>query len=449
MLRNMLTKPISFINFAILLIISWSNVHAWTIPTKLKIYDRINAVDHKHAKKYLDQNSKRKTTSRNGASGTELRMIWPFDNKSDEPTSNTAMLVEEKDKLIKICKEIGRGSYGIVHLCNFHNDNDEVTMIAKRALTGEEIEEKLSKNYDDDEDYDPFRIKNKVREKLKRCNYYFNVEKHCFEKIQSNQEDSDDSKLPKLIGTFKDIDDDIEWMVFSLIERDNNIDDSSDVANPYPAITLGQAIKKDWIDQHDHDDRHHLSIIQNELGLPESTTFEETLDTIFLSLLQSVSYVHKYNIVHRDIKPDNLICNPKTNSLVLIDFGSAADIDPLPNDNKFFAKKRVGLDDDNIVAISPIYSAPEIFIRNDNTKLSNKIAYNFDTFSCALIFLQLLFNLLDERTDAAFRQQLEMEADYDLDLWFADELLSTIRPVGLEDGLNYLSLRPGKYTDLR
>ena len=60
----------------------------------------------------------------------------------------------------------------------------------------------------------------------------------------------------------------------------------------------------------------------------------------------------------------------------------------------------------------------------------NREALAFDVFSAGLIFCQLLFNLLDERTDAAFRQQLQ-ESNYDLDLWLERELQSTVRPVSL------------------
>jgi serine/threonine protein kinase len=68
--------------------------------------------------------------------------------------------------------------------------------------------------------------------------------------------------------------------------------------------------------------------------------------------------------------------------------------------------------------------------------------YQFDVFSAALIICQLLFNYLDERTDAGFHQQLE-DADWDLDLWLSRELGSKVRPAGLEEALEYLSARPG------
>jgi hypothetical protein len=60
----------------------------------------------------------------------------------------------------------------------------------------------------------------------------------------------------------------------------------------------------------------------------------------------------------------------------------------------------------------------------------NRAPLNFDVFSVGLVFCQLLFNLLDDVTDAGFRQQLE-DADFDLDIWMERELQATLRPVSL------------------
>lgn len=68
--------------------------------------------------------------------------------------------------------------------------------------------------------------------------------------------------------------------------------------------------------------------------------------------------------------------------------------------------------------------------------------FDFDVFSAALIVCQLLFNYLDERTDAGFHQQLE-DANWDLDIWLSRELASKVRPAGLEEALEYLAERPG------
>ena len=60
----------------------------------------------------------------------------------------------------------------------------------------------------------------------------------------------------------------------------------------------------------------------------------------------------------------------------------------------------------------------------------------------------LLFNFLDERTDASFCQQLN-EASYDLDVWLEAELMSTIRSAGLEDGINYVGNGKGLWNLLK
>lgn len=103
---------------------------------------------------------------------------------------------------------------------------------------------------------------------------------------------------------------------------------------------------------------------------------------------------------------------------------------------------RIGLEDEGRVALSPIYAAPEAFVRWDRSPL------NFDSFSSALVFTQLLFDLLDERADASYRQQLE-DCDFDLDSWLQRELAAELQPDGIEDAVLYLSERPGLWAVLR
>ena len=153
------------------------------------------------------------------------------------------------------------------------------------------------------------------------------------------------------------------------------------------------------------------------------------------------------------VKPGNLLCDGKNNRLLLIDFGSAADLDlsSTPNLNQqnngignIFSNAAAGLQqqqqrvgfDEGIALISPIYSAPETFVKLDENPMA------FDVFSAALVMCQLLFNLLDERTDAGFTQQLR-EADFDLDTWLENSLRAKLRPMGLDDSLEYLGERRG------
>jgi serine/threonine-protein kinase len=59
---------------------------------------------------------------------------------------------------------------------------------------------------------------------------------------------------------------------------------------------------------------------------PESQTNgclrESEVRSILISLLEVLEYVHSKGIIHRDIKPDNIILRSTDNKPVLIDFGA-------------------------------------------------------------------------------------------------------------------------------
>lgn len=55
----------------------------------------------------------------------------------------------------------------------------------------------------------------------------------------------------------------------------------------------------------------------------KSTMPDSLLKIYSYQLFRSLLYLNKINICHRDIKPHNILINPKTNQLVMCDFGSA------------------------------------------------------------------------------------------------------------------------------
>ena len=354
---------------------------------------------------------------------------------------------------LEILDQIGSGGYGVVHLTTLipkNNNNDSSSesslpknCIAKRAWTLEELQDKHTKNNEVSD-------AEVVKDLSKRCKYYLDVEQHCLEKLGRNQDDKDDNSryVPKLLGEYPDNDGNGDWLVFDLVEGSSNGSDTGE-----PAKTLGDILELDWIDQHEQDDadlshHHHLYLLQREMSMAEGSSFADVLDTTLLQLLRTISHVNDAKIVHRDVKPNNLLVT--SNGFVLIDFGSAADLDPPSKSSVGSAFSsmigggggRVGIQNDGRCAVSPIYSAPETYI-----KLHHSPA-NFDSFSTALVFCQLLFNLLDERSDASFRGQLEV-VDYDLDSWLQREINAELRPEGIEDAIKYLASRPGIWSVLR
>ena len=65
-------------------------------------------------------------------------------------------------------------------------------------------------------------------------------------------------------------------------------------------------------------------------------------------LFRALNYIHKDNICHRDIKPQNLLCDPSTGQLKLCDFGSAKQLSP---------------EESNVAYIcSRYYRAPELIL---------------------------------------------------------------------------------------
>jgi serine/threonine protein kinase len=56
--------------------------------------------------------------------------------------------------------------------------------------------------------------------------------------------------------------------------------------------------------------------------LPDRCWSEEAVFNLLKEILEVVAFVHQHNIVHRDIKPQNLMRRRRDNKIVLIDFGS-------------------------------------------------------------------------------------------------------------------------------
>eukprot|EP00177_Eucheuma_denticulatum_P006667 GFKZ01012132.1.p1 GENE.GFKZ01012132.1~~GFKZ01012132.1.p1 ORF type:complete len:503 (+),score=50.01 GFKZ01012132.1:31-1539(+) len=111
--------------------------------------------------------------------------------------------------------------------------------------------------------------------------------------------------------------------------------------------------------------------------------------TVVTSLLTALADLHSRGIVHRDVKPANILVSPDSaHKLQLIDFGSSCDVG-----NLFWTR--------GINTLDPLYAAPE-------RRLSLKAPHKFDVFSVGMIGIAVLVpGMADERRLREFRVQLE------------------------------------------
>ena len=108
-----------------------------------------------------------------------------------------------------------------------------------------------------------------------------------------------------------------------------------------------------------------------------------SIDEVFkigINVAEALDYAHKKNVVHRDIKPGNILYNPKTDTLKVTDFGVACLIDT--------NKTRTGT-----VLGSPSYMSPEQLA-------GKKVDGRSDLFSLGVTLYQLFTGELPFNADS-------------------------------------------------
>ncbi|CAM6106867.1 unnamed protein product [Calypogeia fissa] len=142
--------------------------------------------------------------------------------------------------------------------------------------------------------------------------------------------------------------------------------------------------------------------------------------TLIRQILKCVRSLHATGIIHRDIKPQNIIFSQEKKVFKIIDLGAAADL-------------RVGINYvPNEFLLDPRYAAPEQYIMSTQTPSAPPPAVatalspvlwqmnvpdRFDVYSAGLIFLQLAFpNLRNDSALITFNRQLK-RCDYNLAAW--------------------------------
>ncbi|KAL9324977.1 hypothetical protein ACSQ67_005622 [Phaseolus vulgaris] len=144
------------------------------------------------------------------------------------------------------------------------------------------------------------------------------------------------------------------------------------------------------------------------------------IQTIMRQILFALDGLHSTGIVHRDIKPQNIIFSEESRTFKIIDLGAATDL-------------RVGI---NYIPkeflLDPRYAAPEQYIMSTQTPSAPSVPVatalspvlwqlnlpdRFDIYSAGLIFLQMAFpGLRSDNSLIQFNRQLK-RCDYDIVAW--------------------------------
>ncbi|KAL6186630.1 hypothetical protein ACLB2K_042750 [Fragaria x ananassa] len=183
----------------------------------------------------------------------------------------------------------------------------------------------------------------------------------------------------------------------------------------------GEATLYDLMQGKDFPYNVETMILGKVQDLPKGLERENRIiQTIMRQILFALDGLHSTGIVHRDVKPQNIIFSEGSRSFKIIDLGAATDL-------------RVGI---NYIPkeflLDPRYAAPEQYIMSTQTPSAPSapvatalspvlwqmnLPDRFDIYSTGLIFLQMAFPGL--RTDSGliqFNRQLK-RCDYDLVAW--------------------------------
>ena len=134
------------------------------------------------------------------------------------------------------------------------------------------------------------------------------------------------------------------------------------VLEDFEAISL-----KQWLGK-----RKHLSLVD--------------FLTIAIAIVDSLGQIHNQNIIHKDINPTNIVINPKTETLKIIDFGISTQL----------SRENPPLKSPNILEGTLAYISPE-----QTGRMNRGLDYRTDFYSLGVMFYEMLTGKLPFDTEDA------------------------------------------------
>lgn len=235
----------------------------------------------------------------------------------------------KKLKNLKGGKKLGEGSFGCVIVPNIKCIGSKIKYNSKIKTVSKLVG---FKNKEDLKDlHDEIRINELIKSFDPTNKYFITILEHC--KINTNDKDSIETRDNLSVQNYDYNADKYNKCILNKNRLNYNL------IMPFAGLDL-----IDVINEPKYADK--LSIVKNKLQY------------IIYHLLKGIRYLHKHNIIHLDIKPDNIAIDITKEGLItqcaFIDFGLAYDI------------KHNGKSDDIFYFLSgtPGYIPPEAFIIN-------------------------------------------------------------------------------------
>ncbi|MDZ8032937.1 AAA family ATPase [Nostoc sp. DedSLP04] len=101
--------------------------------------------------------------------------------------------------------------------------------------------------------------------------------------------------------------------------------------------------------------------------------------TIAIQLASTLTQLHQAKIIHKDIKPDNIVINPKTGQVKIIDFSIASRLE----------KENQSISNPNLLEGTLAYMSPE-----QTGRMNRSIDYRTDFYSLGVTFYEMLTGAL-------------------------------------------------------